>query len=70
MSQSRRTSRAAITVVRMVINVQQYVRRGPCVPVRGDDRLLPLSELPYMTGRRIVTAEACANADHVSSARE
>jgi hypothetical protein len=46
------------------------VRRGPCVPVRGDDRLLPLSELPYMTGRRIVTAEACANADHVSSARE
>jgi hypothetical protein len=43
---ARRTSRAAITVVPMVINVQQYVRRGPCVPVRSDDRLLPLSELP------------------------
>jgi hypothetical protein len=68
----RRTSRAAITVVRMVINLQQYVRHGPCIPVRGDDRLLPLSELPYvnMTGRRMVKAEACANADHVSSARE
>lgn len=38
----RRTSRAAITVVHMVINVQQYVRHGPCVPVRGNDRLLPL----------------------------
>lgn len=66
-AQSRRKSRAAITVVRrMVINVQRYVRRGPCVPVRGDDRLLPLGELPYVTGRCIVTAEVRANADHVS----
>jgi len=63
MSQSRRRSRATLTVVRMVVNVPKYVRRGLCVPVRGDDRLLPLSELPY------VTAEACANADHVSSAK-
>jgi hypothetical protein len=47
----------------MVINLQQ---RGSCVPVPGDDRLLPLIELPYVTGRRIVTAEACANADHDS----
>ena len=62
MSHSRRTSRAAIAVVYMVINVQQYIQRGPCVPVRGDDRLLPLSKLPYVnvTGRRMVTAEACA----------
>jgi hypothetical protein len=72
MSQSRRTSRVAITVVHLVINIQRYVRHGPCVPVRGDDRLLPLGELPYVnvTGRRMVTAEGCASADHVSSARE
>jgi hypothetical protein len=41
-AQSRRTSRAAVTVVRMVINVQRYIRHGPVVPVRGDDHLLPL----------------------------
>lgn len=70
MSQSRRTVRAAITVVRIVINVPQCptraLRPGKGAMIVSSLKVIAIRDrLPYSDSGGL----ACANADHFSSAR-
>lgn len=70
MSQSRRTSRAAITVMRVVINVRQCptraLRSGMGWMIVSSLEVIAIRDRsPYSDSGGL----ACANADHFTSAR-